>query len=88
MLGGVVSSWEEGDLPRGWVVEESCRLGVFLMRVPGVIPFRLIPFCLIPFRLTKSACPISSKFLFLFFGGENTESEWLMYNLTKMTPNY
>ena len=62
-----MSSWEEGDLPRGWVVEESCRLGVFLMRVPGVIPFRLIPFCLIPFRLTKSANVPFRLNLFIYF---------------------
>ena len=36
------------------------------------------PICQIPFCLTKSS---HAPF-------ENTESEWLMYNLTKMTPNY
>ena len=36
----------------------------------------------------KRKCPISSKFLINpFLVSENT-SEWLMYKLTKMTPNY
>ena len=36
----------------------------------------------------KCKCPISSNFLLLLFLDSESKSEWLMYNLTKMTPSY